>query len=207
MTNLSPTSRPVGLAAALLVGCLLTAPAAFGLSGMAMKALCAEASDGDGDKAVAGQERAAGEAAFAAREDWARAADAIVHFEESLAADPEQLAVRVLGARAYYLFADGKYRFDEDDEKQLDAFAKGARHAARAIRSLNPAFVRKVCSNAPAAEPPTSEHPCRALYKRLLDYVLQAPLDRTPEIEAEQLIEKEKARLLLEEIDTYFPPA
>ncbi len=323
------------LVTALFGATVLASPTVEGMSGMAMRSLCAEAPAGNGDKAVAAAERRAGEAAFAQRKDWGQAAAAIDHFEKSLAADADQPDVRLLVSRAYYLFADGKYRFDEEDDKQLDAFKKGALHAARAVRGLNPAFVRKVCGNAPAdeavaaldrrtvpaaywfmthlgkyglakdllevlankdmifavmatskrlapgyfhyapdrylgayytkvpfpkgdmpkafeqfrlsmrgapgylatynlaaelyatrasrkidrrasrcvvgaplvdADSAVAAHPCRLLFQKLLEHVLQASADQLPDLEAEQLIEKEKAKRLLEDIDTYFPP-
>jgi hypothetical protein len=45
---------------------------------------------------------------------------------------------------------------------------------------------------------------CKRLYAVLLEHVIKAK-NTLPEIEAEQAVEREKARLLLEELDTYFP--
>ncbi|MFT7622237.1 MAG: hypothetical protein ACI9WU_001405 [Myxococcota bacterium] len=44
----------------------------------------------------------------------------------------------------------------------------------------------------------------RALFERSLKYVLDAPADIIPELAAEHAIEKRKAALLMEDIDTYF---
>jgi len=44
----------------------------------------------------------------------------------------------------------------------------------------------------------------RAMFKEQLDYVLQAPANVVPDLKPENLIEKKKARALLEDIDTIF---
>lgn len=51
-----------------------------------------------------------------------------------------------------------------------------------------------------------AENPCRRLYRVMLEHVIKAP-NTLPEIAAEQEVEREKARRLLEEIDTFFPAA
>ncbi len=46
----------------------------------------------------------------------------------------------------------------------------------------------------------------RALFKSQLDFVMKAPVDIIPGMEAEHIIEKRKAATLLEDIDTIFVP-
>jgi len=49
-------------------------------------------------------------------------------------------------------------------------------------------------------------HPCRALFEKLLGFVQDNKPELIPELAAEQALEQEKAKRLMAEIDTYFPP-
>lgn len=221
------------------------------LSGIAIRALC----EGDGavtgdDAAVAKAARAEGDAAFARRADAKQADLAIAAYERSLAAHAAQPEVRVKLSRAYYLIGDGRYRFAEEDDAQLEAFEKGMRHAAAALATVNPAFRSRICSGAPLgdamavldrasvpalyfltaelyalkakAKTPESakfcradsatgaaagaENACRRLFRVMLEHVVKAE-NKLPDIAAEQEVERQKAKRLLEELDTYFPSA
>ncbi len=314
------------------LGLLTAAPApAHALSGMAMRALCAQPTAGSGDAAAAAAARKAGDAAFALRAKVPQAKAAIAAYTKSLAADGKQADVHLRLARVHYLLGDGHFRFEEEDDAQLDAFLQGANHAAAALALVNPGLQRKVCAGAPLDDVlatidapsvgplywfathlgkyglaknllevlankdlifgtmqtlkriaptyfhhapdrylgayytkvpfpkgdlprslshyqqsmrgqrgyfatyvltaqlyvlkvksrvaanakyckvdsptlanPLAEHPCRRLYRVLLEHVTKAP-NTLPGLAAEQAVEREKAKRLLEEIDTYFP--
>ncbi len=316
----------------LVVALLLVCAPAHGLSGMAMKALCGGSGAASGSKADAAGLKATGDRAFARRNDVKQARAAIKAYEASLAADPGQADVRLRASRTWYLLGDGHYRFEEEDDKQLEAFMHGARHAAAAVALTAPRFRSLICSGSTVAEAiatldaraipaiywfatnlgkyglakdliellankdmifgvmnaarriyPTYFHgapdrylgayytkvpfpkgdlpkslrhfrvtmrgardyfatyvlvaqmytlkvkdrvpddarycrigspkaakpagdPCRRLFKRLLEHVIKTPAKVLPAIEAEQRVEQRKAKALLEEIDTYFPP-
>ena len=147
-------SRSHAFCFALLVGCGLSfvAPSAEALSGVAMKALCAKAAAGSGDKAAAAKHRTAGDLAFSERGDVAKAKAAIAAYDASLAADAKQPAVFLRLSRAHYLLGDGHYRFEEEDELQLEAFLQGARAAAAAVALTAPRFRSLICSGATEAD-------------------------------------------------------
>jgi hypothetical protein len=316
----------------LFVAGLGLAPAStFALSGVAMKALCAKLPAGSGDMAAAARHKTAGDAAFAARIELASAKAAIQSYRASIAANPKQPRVLLRLSRAWYLLGDGHYRFEEDDDAQLDAFLQGGNAAAAAVALTAPRFKSLICSGAaesdaiatldaraipalywfatnlgkyglakdliellankdmifgvmsrarliapryfnyapdrylgayftkvpfPKGDLPralkhfqatmrgnrdylatyvlvaqmyalkikdrvpddakyckigspiddkATQDPCRRLFQRLLNHVLKTPAKILPKIEAEQRVEQEKAKRLLEELDTYFP--
>ncbi|MCB9739067.1 MAG: hypothetical protein H6747_07350 [Deltaproteobacteria bacterium] len=132
---------------------LAVASPAAALSGIAIRALCEGDGGVKGDNApVAKAARAEGDAAFARRADAKQVDLAIAAYERSLAANAAQPEVRVKLSRAYYLIGDGRYRFAEEDEAQLEAFEKGMRHAAAALATVNPAFRSRICSGAPLGD-------------------------------------------------------
>jgi len=302
---------------------------AAALSGVAMKALCSRVPAAKGTDAA--KHRVAGDAAFAARKDVKKAKAAIASYEAALAAAPRDVKTRLRLARTYYLLGDGHYRFEEEDDAQLEAFLKGGHHAGIAVALTAPRFRSMICAGQPVDDAiavldargipamywfatnlgkyglakdliellankdmiygvmnaarrlapsyfhhapdrylgayytkvpfpkgdlarslrhfqatmrgdrrylatyvlvaamytlkvksqvpakakycklgsplsdKATEHPCRRLFRRLLDHVIKTPANVLPEIEAEQLVEKEKAKRLLEELDTYFP--
>jgi hypothetical protein len=135
-----------------VVCCLLLPLPAHALSNLALKALCGEAPKAGGSAEEAAAKRKAGDEAFELRKDPARAREAIAAYEASLAADPGQIETRVKLSRAYYLVADGYDRLDEKDEAMVEGFEKGMTHAALALGQVNPAFKRKVCTNAAIPE-------------------------------------------------------
>lgn len=321
--------------ALLAIGLTWRPQPAEAMSGMAMKALCGDVSPGAADAAGARQHREEGDQAFKARATPAQADKAIAAYEASLVADGAQPEVRVRLARLYYLLGDGRHRFAEDDDAQLEAFKKGAAQAGAALALLNPTFKSRLCGNAPVrdalavldrrsvpaiywfasnlgkyglakdiiellankdmifeamsacqrlwpdyfhhapdrylgayyakvpfpqgdparslahfqrsmrgerryfatyvltaemyalrlkdrvpagskwcridrpgkADSGATVHPCERLYLQLLKHVVATPAAVLPEIEAEQRVEQEKAKRLLQDADTYFPPA
>lgn len=316
----------------LLASAVVQAPtSAEALSGVAMKSLCAKLPAATGDKAEASKQRAVGDLAFAKRADLASAKAAIVAYNASLAAHAKQPEVWLRLARAHYLLGDGHYRFEEEDELQLEAFLQGGQAAGAAVGLNAPRFRSLICSGASEAQAiatldargipamywfatnlgkyglakdliellankdlifgvmnrakllapgyfhfapdrylgayftkvpfpkgdltrslqhfqltmrgdrdylatyvlvaqmyvlkvksrvpadakhcrlgsprgaKNSEHPCRRLFSRLLNHVIDTPANVLPKIEAEQRVEQRKAKLLLEELDTFFP--
>ena len=133
--------------ATVLVAVLVAAPA-HALSALALKALCGEVPKAAGSAEEAKKQREAGDAAFDQRKDPAKAREAIVAYEASLAADPAQPDVRIKAARAWYLVADGYDRLAEKDDDMVAGFERGMAHAALALGQVNPSFKRKVCTSA-----------------------------------------------------------
>lgn len=139
------------LAFVVVSAMLPVATPAFALSGMAMKALCSGRSPAQANAtqvAAAARDKATGDAAFKLRADPAKLAEALKAYKSSLAANARQADVQLNVSRLNYLLADGKYRFDEDDEKQLAAFQTGAAHAAAAVALTAPRFRELICSGA-----------------------------------------------------------
>lgn len=125
---------------------------AWSLSAQVTRSLCEEvpASPHQPDEATA--QAAIGEALFAARQDPAKAREAIGAWERSLATDGSQTALRIKLARLYFLVADGYERLAGNDDAVVDGLQKGMAHAGIALGQTNPAFKRKVCSGAPLAQ-------------------------------------------------------
>ena len=80
-------------------------------------------------------------------------------------------------------------------------------YAPRAISAIDPRSTQcKVGAPKIAAEAPAPKyHPCRALFQEVLKVVLEGK-NELPEIAAEQAVEQEKAKKLVKELDTFFPP-
>lgn len=134
---------------------LLAVPtAAHALSAMATQALCSDPQKGTGNAEEARKQAAAGDAAFAQRKDVAKAEEGVKAYEASLAADPNQPAVRIKVARLYYLLADGYWRLEGDakEDAMVEGFLKGMTHAGAALGLVNPALKRKLCSGAKPEE-------------------------------------------------------
>ncbi|MEY3011858.1 MAG: hypothetical protein RIT45_593 [Pseudomonadota bacterium] len=188
----------------LVVFAALTAvsPAAHALSGIAIRALCEdEARTGSLDAAAAAAARAEGDAAFAKRATAAEADRAIAAYERSLAANPAQPEVRVKLSRAYYLVGDGR-----GARGYFATYVLTAELYALKVKARLPEGARFCRLDSAVGADAKAENPCRRLYRVMLEHVIKAP-NTLPEIAAEQEVEREKARRLLEEIDTFFPAA
>lgn len=125
---------------------------ALALSALATKALCADADKVDVRPEEAKKQAAVAEALFAQRQDPAKAREAIAAYEASLAADPNQVDLRVKLARLYYLVADGYDRLAGKEDEMVEGFEKGMAHTGAALGQVNPSFKRKICSGSPLPE-------------------------------------------------------
>lgn len=98
------------------------------------------------------------------------------HFSASIKGSPKYLATYVLMAELY---------------------------AARFSTKI-PEDASKCAPGAPKAVEAPKVHPCRTLFEKLLGSVLKADPKAIPELEAEQLLEQQKAKKLLEQVDDLF---
>ena len=78
-------------------------------------------------------------------------------------------------------------------------------YAPRVIGLIAPKSERCVVDSPKLAEA-GKYHPCRAFFEKLLRHVLDAKPEILPDLAPEQAVEQEKAKKLLAEIDTFFPP-
>lgn len=136
-----------------LAALAIPTPAAA-ISKMASGLLCADLAEPTGRPEEAKALVAAGDAAFAARQDPARALAGIESYEKALLADPKETAARIKLARLLYLVSDGYNRLqgESKEAEMITGFERGMAHSAAALAVTSPALKKKICSGAPMAE-------------------------------------------------------